>query len=510
MLWERRARLHEHIAFHFRKEFTPHFIVGFAMLGAALALLVADARCQLPGKPPAKYEASWMSLTRHPVPPWYEDAKFGIFIHWGLYSVPAWAPTLHGNKMEFDWSKLAADPGYWFRNNPYAEWYLNTMSMKDSPTWKHHVEKYGANFDYYDFVPIFNRESQKWRPEQWAELFKEVGAQYVVLVTKHHDGFTLWPSSVHNPHRKPDRQGAQRDIVGDLTKAVRAQGLEMGLYYSGGLDWSFVGPPIQNFQDLFAHVPQSEEYAQYADAQVRELIGRYQPSVLWDDISYPKKGDLIHIFAEYYNQVPEGVINDRFQVEHSDFTTPEYTQYTKIVEKKWETCRGLGFSFAYSQDEGPEQVLSPAELVRLLVDIVSKNGNLLLNIGPKADGTIPDIQVERLRALGQWLRTNGEAIYGTRPWVRPQGKTQEGVDIRFTQKGDSVYAILMERPKAREITIESIWPEEGATAQMLGARGDLKWSREGKNIKVTLPEQLPGDYAYVLKITPKAWQVVKE
>ena len=510
MLWKRSARLRGRIAFNLRSEFTRNFVVGSGILGAALFFFLADAQCQLPRKPPAKYEASWMSLNQHPVPQWYEDAKFGIFIHWGLYSVPAWAPTLHGNKMGFDWSRLEADPGYWFRNNPYAEWYLNTMSMKDSPTWKHHVEKYGANFDYYDFVPIFNRESQKWDPEQWAELFKEVGAQYVVLVTKHHDGFTMWPSSVHNPHRNPDRQGAQRDIVGDLTRAVRAQGLKMGLYYSGGLDWSFVGPPIQNFQDLFAHVPQSDEYAQYADAQVRELISRYQPSVLWDDISYPKKGDLAHIFAEYYNRVPEGVINDRFQVEHSDFTTPEYMQYAKIVEKKWETCRGLGFSFAYNQDEGPEQVLSPAELVRLLVDIVSKNGNLLLNIGPKADGTIPDIQVERLRALGHWLGMNGEAIYGTRPWVRPQGKTQDGVSIRFTQKADSVYAILMERPKAQEIIIESIWPEEGATVQMLGATNVLKWSRDGKNIKVTLPERLPGDYAYVLKISPKAWQVVKE
>ena len=510
MICNRRVRPQVDCGSHFSVAFTRYFIVAFAIVGGAWGLFMADARGQLGSKPPAKYDPNWMSLSRHQVPRWFEDAKFGIFIHWGLYSVPAWAPTLRGNKMEFDWSKLEADPEYWFRNNPYAEWYLNTMSIKDSPTLKHHLEKYGAGFDYFDFVPTFNRESQKWNPDQWAKVFKQAGAQYVVLVTKHHDGFTLWPSNVHNPHRKPDRQGAQRDIVGDLTRAVRAQGLKMGLYYSGGLDWSFIGPPIQNFQDMFAHVPQTEEYAQYADAQVRELISRYQPSVLWDDISYPKKGDLAHIFAEYYNSVPEGVINDRFQVEHSDFTTPEYMQYAKIVEKKWETCRGLGFSFAYNQDEGPEQVLSPAELVRLLVDIVSKNGNLLLNIGPKADGTIPDIQVERLKALGQWLHLNGEAIYGSRPWVRPQGRTQDGVEIRFTQKEDSVYAILMERPKTREIVVESIWPEEGTRIRMLGAGDDLKWSRDGKNIKVSLPEEFPGDYAFVLKITPKAWQVVRE
>ena len=481
------------------------------MLAATILFFGAAARCQSPSNPPAKYEADWASLKQHPVPEWYDDAKFGIFIHWGIYSVPAWAPVLHGNKMDlFDRSEFQKDPNSFFRNNPYAEWYRNTLSIKGSPTWKRHMEKYGANFDYYDFVPIFNREIEKWNPESWAELFKEAGAQYVVQVTKHHDGFTMWPSLVHNPHLPPDRRGTKRDTVGELAQAVRKQGLKMGLYYSGGLDWTFVPPPILSMQELIPHVPQSEEYARYADAQVRELIARYHPSILWDDISYPKRGDLVHIFTEYYNQVPEGVINDRFQVEQSDFTTPEYAQYSKIVEKKWETCRGLGFSFAYSQDEGPEQVLSSAELVRLLVDIVSKNGNLLLNIGPKADGTIPEIQVERLRALGRWLRINGEAIYGTHPWVRPNGRTQDGTEIRFTQKGDSVYAILMDKPKTREITVESLWPENGATLRVLGTDSDLPWSRDGKNIKVTLPEPLPGDYAYALKITPKAWQVVKE
>ncbi|MBZ5562486.1 MAG: alpha-L-fucosidase [Acidobacteriia bacterium] len=465
---------------------------------------------QSPATPPEKYKPDWMSLRRHPVPKWFQDAKFGIFIHWGLYSVPAWAPTLKGPKQEIDWEQFTADPKKWFRENPYAEWYLNSMKIEGSPTWKHHRETYGEKFDYLDFIPTFNREVQKWNPDEWAALFREVGARYVVLITKHHDGFTLWPSSVHNPHRRPDQQGAQRDIVGNLTKAVRAQGLKMGLYYSGGLDWSFVGAPILVFSDLFSHVPQSEEYANYADAQWRELIDRYQPSVLWDDISYPKKGDVLDLFADYYNRVPDGIINDRFQVEHSDFTTPEYTQYSKIVEKKWETCRGLGFSFGYNQAEGPEQVLSAGELVRLLVDIVSKNGNLLLNIGPKPDGTIPQIQVERLRALGEWLRMNGEAIYETRPWVWAEGRTRDGVGVRFTQKGDSVYAILLDKPQGREITIESLWADPGTRIQMLGAGGDIPWLREGKDLRLTLPEQLPGSYAYVLKITPRPWKLLRE
>jgi len=481
-----------------------------ASLLATIALFTANARCQVPTSPPEKYEPDWMILKQHPVPKWFEDAKLGIFIHWGLYSVPAWAPTLKGPKEEIDWAQFVADPKRWFRDNPYAEWYLNTMKIKDSPTWKHHVETYGEKFDYLDFIPTFNREVQKWNPNEWAELFKEVGARYVVLTTKHHDGFTLWPSSVRNPNRRPDQQGAHHDIVGDLTKAVRAQGLRMGLYYSGGLDWSFVGMPIQTSRDLFADVPQSQEYARYADAQWRELIDRYQPSVLWDDISYPQKGDVLHLFADYYNRVRDGVINDRFQVEHADFTTPEYTQYNKIVEKKWETCRGLGFSFGHNQAEGPDQVLSAPELIRLLVDIVSKNGNLLLNIGPKVDGTIPQIQVDRLRALGQWLRMNGEAIYDTRPWVWADGKTREGVAIRFTRKGDSVYAILLDKPKTRDITIDGLWADDGTKIQMLGATGDLTWSRSGKDLSLTLPEQLPGSYAYVLKITPKPWKLLRD
>jgi alpha-L-fucosidase len=295
-----------------------------------------------------------------------------------------------------------------------------------------------------------------------------------------------------------------------LTKAVRAQGLKIGLYYSGGLDWSFVGPPIRVFPDLFSHVPQSEEYARYADAQWRELIDRYQPSVLLNDISYPKKGDVLNLFADYYNRVRDGIINDRFQVEHSDYTTPEYTQYAKIVEKKWETCRGLGFSFGYNQAESPEQVLAADELVRLLVDIVSKNGNLLLNIGPKADGSIPEIQVQRPRALGQWLRMNGEAIYETRPWVWAEGRTSDDVGIRFTQKDDSVYAILLDAPKTRNITIESLWADAGTKIQMLGSGGDLKWTRSGKDLSLTLPEQLPGSYAYVLKVTPRPWKLLRD
>ncbi len=475
-------------------------VLRYSLLALILGLsLSAQPK---PQGPPAKYEPTWDSIKRHVVPQWFEDAKFGIFIHWGLYSVPAWAPPTG------EFGKV--DRSQWFYKNPYAEWYLNSIRLEGTPTWKHHIETYGKNFGYLDFIPIFNQEVRKWKPDQWAALFKEVGARYVVLTSKHHDGFTLWPSDVPNPHRRPDQRHASRDLVGELTRAVRAQGLKMGLYYSGGLDWSFTEQPIRTSEDVRGTAPQSEEYARYADAHWRELIDHYQPSILWNDITYPKKGDLLHIFADYYNRQKDGVINNRFGVEFSDFTTPEYAKYEQITPKKWESCRGLGYSFGYNQVEGPKEVLSPDALVDLLVDIVSKNGNLLLNIGPKADGTIPEIQVDRLRALGKWLAVNGEGIFATRPWIRPSSRTADGVEVRFTRKPDAVYAFLLSRPKSSAITIESIYTGRETTIQLLGTGSRLKWSQQGKDLRIELPASYPDSYAYALKISPAPWQVVKE
>ena len=439
------------------------------------------------------YEATWESVGAHRAPAWFEDAKLGIFIHWGLYSVPAWAPPTG------EFGKV--DPGRWFKLNPYAEWYMNTMQIQDSPTWQHHVATYGAGFSYLDFAPVFNREIRKWNPEAWAKIFKETGARYVVLTTKHHDGFTLWPSRVRNPHRPADRQGAARDLVGELTRAVRAQGLKMGLYYSGGLDWSFLNGPVRTVEDLRKLTPQSEEYARYADAHWRELVERYQPALMWNDISYPKKGDLPALFAEYLNRVQDGAINDRFGVAFSDFTTPEYAKYDQITPKKWEACRGLGFSFGYNQVEGPEHVLPAGELIRLLVDIVSKNGNLLLNIGPRPDGNIPELQLARLRELGQWLSVNGEGIFGTRPWVRASGKTADDIEVRFTRKGDSLYVFLFGKPKNARVAIPSMSAAGDAKIRLLGTEGDLQWSQKGGELAIALPARYADQHVYTLKIT---------
>jgi alpha-L-fucosidase len=441
---------------------------------------------------PAHYDATIQSLDQHPLPQWFDDAKLGIFIHWGLYSVPGWAPLTKADLTNPDL----------FKAMPYAEWYLNSARIDGSPTQAYDREHYGAHHDYYDFAETFDSESKKWNPDVWAKVFKDAGAKYVVLTTKHHEGYTLWPSVTPNPVLPPARQHASRDVVSELTASVRKEGLKMGLYYSGGLDWTFVPGPITSMKTFPAAMPQSEAYGKYVDAQYRELIDRYHPAVLWNDIGYPKSGNPMAIEADYYNAVPDGVVDDRFDIKHHDYTTPEYTTLKDINPKKWEECRGLGQSFGYNRAEGEAQTIAPDKLIYLLVDIVSKNGNLLLDVGPEADGTIPALQLDRLRALGAWLDQNGEAIYGTHPWTRAEGKTSDGIDVRFTQKNSNLYVTLMGEVKGSSVTVTSLKPKPGTNIQLLGYKQPLKWSQAGDDVKVSLPPSLPGKYAYVLRVEP--------
>jgi len=448
------------------------------------------------------FQPNWESLREHEVPGWFHNAKLGIFIHWGLYSVPAWAtPVGELGKVDFD---------TWFENNPYAEWYLNTLRIDGSPTQKHHYETYDEDFSYRDFVPMFNEAIQSWDPAVMARTFSDVGARYVVLTTKHHDGFTLWPSDVDNPNLADGRQSASRDIVGDLTTAVRAAGMKMGFYYSGGLDWSFNPEPVNTMQEVRGTIIHPEEYADYADAHWRELIKNYDPMILWNDIGYPEQGDLAQIVADFYNRHPDGVINNRFEIgkegapeRHHDFVTPEYSKMDEITDYKWETCRGLGFSFGYNQVETEEHTIGEAELIHLLVDIVSKNGNLLLNVGPKADGTIPELQLARLRTLGAWLDLNGEAIFDTRPWERATGETADGTEVRFTSKDDALYAVLLGDPKGSEVQLEVGPAGQDAEVTLLGADGPLESSYSDGKLTVRLAET-PSEHAHTLRIAKTA------
>jgi alpha-L-fucosidase len=426
---------------------------------------------------PPHYEPTSASLGGHAVPEWFEDAKFGIFIHWGLFSIPGFAaPTEHIS------DAFSGSHANSIVMTPYTEWYWNALRVPDSPTAAFHAEHYGDR-PYPDFRGDFIDGLSAWDPDEWARLFKRAGARYVVLVTKHHDGYCLWPSDVPNPHQ--DGWCSERDIVGELAESVRGAGLRFGVYYSGGIDWSWNTRPARTFAEFIGSVP-TGDYPAYADAQVRELIARYSPDVLWNDITWPSgRASMFSLMADYYNAVPEGVINDRWMHQsaalrllrfrpvqrivdalidrgnrraaargegkqgvvpprpaHFDFRTPEYTTFDEITPYKWEATRGMSASFGYNRNHGEEDYEPADELIRGLVDAVSKNGNLLLNVGPRGvDSAIPEPQVTRLEAIGAWLARNGDCIYGTRPAERAAGAKDPGPRVRYVRRGDEVRAI---------------------------------------------------------------------
>ena len=396
------------------------------------------------------FQPTWESVKSHKLPQWYDDCKLGIFIHWGLYSVPAWA--------EVTW-ELGAAPSQldWFTHNPYAEWYLNTIRINGSRTRIHHNKIYGADFPYERFADSFTCEN--WNPGEWAKLFKEAGAGYVVLTTKHHDGFCLYPSQYTKYNCM--NLGPKRDLTGELAIAVRNEGLRMGTYYSGLLDWTTYHYP--SLGDIHNDYNRTYAFSDYSLNQAMELIDKYSPSLLWGDIGWPEKGkpDLPWLFSHYYNIVPDGVINDRFSCDWYDHSTAEYLMGTRSLNKKWEMCRGLGLSFGNNENEGDATVLSSRDLVRLLVEYVSHNGNLLINVGPRSDGTIPEIQISRLKDLGKWLSKYGDSIFGTRIWSEKQKDTlTNGADVFYTRKGKALYAIVDNLPAGETEFLLPICPHK--------------------------------------------------
>ncbi|MCP5039670.1 MAG: alpha-L-fucosidase [bacterium] len=456
----------------------------------------------------SEYEPTLESIQRHPLPDWFQDAKLGIFVHWGLYSVPGWAAS------RSDPFEVIAKGGFesYFRENPYAEWYLNTLKFKDGPTRAYHDRCYGPEFAYEDFQPVFERESQSWSPLDWASLFAKAGAGYVVLTAKHTDGYLLWPSQVGNLVR-PGYQ-SERDLVGELTSATRAQGLRMGLYYTGGMDWLLNPERIDSPEKIYSTILDGPQYVEYANAHWRELIERYRPSVMWGDIMYVVGAKLPELFADYYNQVPDGVINDRFATEftaptrpglqppgiHYDFVTPEYTSFDEIQAEKWETCRGISSSFGYNRQDDETSYRSAETLIHMLIDIVSKNGNLLLGVAPRADGSIPELQRSRLLELGEWMDTHAEAIRGTRPWKRAASTTSCGIPVRFTRKQRILYALLMGTPKGVEVRIVDLQVAPGSELQLLGHEDRLDWEQRGADLIVHLPAGIPHRAAHAIRI----------
>ena len=423
------------------------------------------------------------------------------------------------------------------RENPYAEWYLNTMRVPGSPTAEHHARTYGADHGYHRFAEEFTREVETADVEGMVDLAAAAGAGYVVLTTKHHDGYTLWPSA--HPHPVLGPYGAHRDLVAVFDEAVRARGMRTGLYYSGGYDWPYNDAVLSGPADAVLAVPADPAYADYAERHVRELIERYRPAILWNDIGWPAATDLPELFAHYYREVPDGVVNDRWVQSdlgrggvaetllrgvgslaqlawkllpessreltfpappHYDVTTPEYASFDEIVDKKWEATRGVGHSFAANRNEDPADIVSAHELVHMLVDVVSKNGNLLIGVGPLPDGSVPPEQQEPLRALGHWMQANESAIRGSRPWRFPSGVAGDGTPLRFTRTGTDVNVVTLGTPTAVEMSLPQVTGSPGVHARLLST-GEVLDVIDGDTLRVRLPDRLPVSPAHVIRLS---------
>lgn len=460
----------------------------------------------------ARYQATWESLDTRPSPQWYTDAKFGIFIHWGVYSVPAFAPvSIKGQ-------------------TPYAEWYWNSLQSGKSKTVEFHNRVYGNGFPYESFAPLFKAEL--YNPDRWADTFVKSGARYVALTSKHHEGYTLWKSAEANrswgrPWNSVD-VGARRDLLIDLMEAGRAKGLHMGIYYSL-YEW---------FNPLWLR-NKLRYVADHMTPQFKDVVTHAKPSIIFSDgewdLNSPewKSPELLQWLFNESPVADEVVINDRWGKDcrhvHGGYYTTEYTSGMQKATHPWEESRGMGFSYGFNRAERLQDYHTARELTMMLIDIVSRGGNLLLDIGPAADGTIPVLMEERLEQIGKWLIPNGEAIYGTTAWAAarqwsegtvpvmedkqfmsaydikqmtdtpPSGYAR--VDAFFTAKGNTIYAILPRWPGATA-SLKDIPARAGAKITLLETGDALAWKQNGQRLEVTMPARGADKEAYVLKIEP--------
>lgn len=441
---------------------------------------------------------------RH-TPAWFDEAKLGIFITWSAGAIPAFAPTVEMYDMP-----EGEDAAVLLRRLPYAHEYQNTMLIEGSATARHHAERYG-DLPYDAFVERFRDEMiPRFDPEPLADIIARSGARYAVHYVRLNDGFLPWPSAHPNPHR--ENWQSERDVVGEICTAIRARGIRVGLGYPGGMDWSFHGLPIRTGHEMVAATHHGAEYVAYVDAHWRELIDRYEPAILWNDYCYPRGGDVAGLLDYYVSRVPDGVINNRWG-EHidvmapfepySDFITPEY-RLEGASDVKWEAIRAIGSSFGYNREESERTYLSAEQLIQTFVDIVARGGNLLLGVSPTATGEIPWAQAERLQALGWWLRINGGAIFGTRPWEkRVAGLTEYAVGVRYTASADAVHAIVLGAPRDPAVDLD-VRLAPGARVQLEGRRGELAWESSPCGTRIRLPEPPAPQPALSFRLSPRA------
>ena len=453
------------------------------------------------------YEPTWESLDKRPVPNWYKEGKFGIFIHWGVYSVPSWCTK--GN---------------------YAEWYQYGLQTTDTARQKFHKRNYG-NLTYYQLADRF--KADLFKPEEWASLFEKSGASYIVLTSKHHDGYTLWPSAEATKTWgfpwNAKAIGPQRDLLGDLFDAVKKTKVHAGMYYSL-YEW---------FNPLWL-----KDKPQYVEKhmlpQMRELITKYKPDVFWTDGDWDAPAETWQskeFLAWLYNESPvkKNVVTiDRWgsgvRFNHGGVYSPEYQPSLDFDDHYWEESRGLGYSYGYNVEEDAWDYASTQALVLHLADKVSRGGNFLLDIGPDEHGKIPPIMQERLLQMGEWLGINGEAIYNTVRWKYPcqwsEGRrdyVSKGGDyilkltvdpdpdfavkeifFTYNEQANSLYAIFPEYPDTGKLRFRNLPITNNVILSLLATGEQLTWKKSGNDVIVDLPAYKPqtmkAPYAFVIKL----------